>query len=81
MKVALLHSSDMSPTELYLKDTRNDLPESKITTSPNAEFFEHSFVQARYATFESKIDDHTIHARILEPKLSLIHISEPTRPY
>ena len=68
MKVALLHSSDMSPTELYLKDTRNDLPESKITTSPSAEFFERSFVQARYATFDSKIDDHTIHARILEPR-------------
>jgi len=68
MKVALLHSSDVSPTELYLKDTRNDLPESKITTSPTDEFFDRSFVQARYATFDSKIDDHTIHARILEPK-------------
>ena len=68
MKVALLHNSDMSPTELYLKDTRNELPESKITTSPRTEFFERSFVQARYATFDSKIDDHTIHARILEPK-------------
>ena len=67
MRVALLHNSDMSPTELYLMDTRDGLIESQITISPNSEFMDRSWVQPRYATFKSQIDDYTLHARILEP--------------
>ena len=66
-RVALLHNSDLSPPELYLLDTRNDLPENRVTTSPTPEFIRRSWVQARYATFPSRIDDYTLHARILEP--------------
>ena len=67
MRVALLHNSDLSPPELYLVDTWNGLPESRITTSPTPEFMRRSWVRARYATFPSQIDDYTLHARILEP--------------
>ena len=67
MRVALLHNSDLSPTELYLMDTRDGLLETQITTSPNSEFMDRSWVQPRYATFKSQIDDYTLHARILEP--------------
>ena len=67
MRVALLHNSDLSPTELYLMDTRDGLPENQITISPNSEFMDRSWVQPRYATFKSQIDDYTLHARILEP--------------
>ena len=67
MRVALLHNSDISPTELYLMDTRSGLPESQITMSFNPEFISKSWVQPRYATFKSQIDDYTLHARILEP--------------
>ena len=66
-RVALLHNSDLSPPELYLVDTRNGLPESRVTTSPTPEFMRRSWAQARYATFPSRIDDYTLHARILEP--------------
>ena len=67
MRVALLHNSDLSPTELYLMDTRDGLPENQITISPNSEFMDRSWVQPRYAIFKSQIDDYTLHARILEP--------------
>ena len=66
-RVALLHNSDLSPPELYLVDTRNGLPENRVTTSPTPEFMRRSWAQARYATFPSRIDDYTLHARILEP--------------
>ena len=66
-RVALLHNSDLSPPELYIVDTRNGLPENRVTTSPIPEFMRRSWAQARYATFPSRIDDYTLHARILEP--------------
>ena len=67
MRVALLHNSDIKPTELYLMDTQSGLPESQITISPNPEFVSRSWVKPRYVTFKSQIDDYTLHARILEP--------------
>jgi dipeptidyl-peptidase-4 len=67
MKVAVLHNSDVSPTELYLIDTRSGLPERQITMSPNPEFMGLPLVQPRYTTFKSQIDDNILHARILEP--------------
>ena len=66
MRVALLHNSDLSPTELYLMDTRDGLLETQITISPNSEFMDRSWVQPRYATFKSQIDDYTLHARVRE---------------
>jgi dipeptidyl-peptidase-4 len=66
-RLALLHNSDLSPPDLYLMDTQNDLPEDRVTTSPTPEFMRRSWAQARYATFPSRIDNYTLHARILEP--------------
>ena len=64
--LALLHSHDVMPTELFLVDAKGG-PERRITTSPPAEFGRVPWVKARYATFKSRIDGHTLHARILEP--------------
>lgn len=66
-KVALLRSDDVSPTELYLVKADGQSTERKITTSPPAEFKQTSWARARYVTFPSRIDDYTLHARILEP--------------
>ena len=65
--VALLHTSDLSPTELYLIDASGEEAELRITTSPPPEFTTRSWVQPRYVTFPSRIDGYTLHARILEP--------------
>jgi dipeptidyl-peptidase-4 len=65
--VALLSSSDLVPTELYLADARGGKPEQRITTSPPAEFAQYTWARPRYVTFKSRIDGFTLHARILEP--------------
>lgn len=64
--LAVLHSNDLMPTELFLLDAKGGA-ERRITTSPPPEFARVPWVKARYATFKSRIDDHTLHARILEP--------------
>ena len=66
-RVALLHTDDVSPTELYLADAGGDEPEVRITTSPPPEFGRRTWARARYVTFPSRIDDYTLHARIVEP--------------
>jgi dipeptidyl-peptidase-4 len=66
-KVAILHSDDVSPTELYLVVADGRSAERRITTSPPAEFGQRSWARARYVTFPSRIDDYTLHARVLEP--------------
>ncbi len=66
-KVALLHSDDVSPTELYLVVADGNSAEHKVTTSPPAEFGQRTWARARYVTFPSRIDDYTLHARVLEP--------------
>ncbi len=65
--VALLHTDDVSPTELYLVAAGGGTPERRITTSPPPDFTRRSWARARYVTFPSRIDDYTLHARILEP--------------
>ncbi|MFK7929523.1 MAG: alpha/beta fold hydrolase, partial [Myxococcota bacterium] len=66
-QLALLHSSDTSPTELRLI-SNNGSREQRITTSPPAEFANRPWARARYVSFPSRIDDYTLHARILEPR-------------
>lgn len=66
-KVALLHSDDVNPTELYLVAADGRSAERRITTSPPADFGQRTWARARYVTFPSRIDDHTLHARVLEP--------------
>ena len=65
-KVAILHSDDVTPTDLYLADARGGSMR-RITTSPPAEFSAHTWARARYVTFPSLIDKYTLHARILTP--------------
>lgn len=65
--VAILHSDDVTPTELYLTDARGNAPR-RITTSPPAEFRNRQWARSRYVTFPSRIDNYKLHARILEPR-------------
>ncbi len=65
--VAFLHSSDTSPPDLYVVATDGGDAATRITNSPLAAFHEHRWVEARYVSFPSQIDDYTLHARILEP--------------
>ena len=65
--VALLHSDDRTPTELYLKRVGDSGPSRRITHSPPAEFEEHDWARVRYVTFPSQVDGATLHARVLEP--------------
>lgn len=65
--VALISSNDTTPADLYLVSTAGKSAERRITTSPPAEFSAQRWVQPRYVTFKSRIDDYTLHARVLEP--------------
>ena len=67
-RVALLHSSDSTPTELRLVAGDGATEEQRVTSSPPAEFEQRTWARARYVSFPSRIDDHTLHARILEPR-------------
>ena len=64
--LAFIHSSDTSPPELYVTATdRGDA--QRITHSPLASFDDQTWVEARYISFPSQVDDYTLHARIIEP--------------
>jgi dipeptidyl-peptidase-4 len=65
--VGLLHSSDVTPPELYVADAKGGAPERRLTTSPPAEFASHRWAQPRYVTFKSRTDGVTLHGRLLEP--------------
>ena len=65
--VALLHSDDRTPAELYLVDGRGASAERRITRSPPSEFDTYAWARVRYVTFPSKTDGAPLHARILEP--------------
>ncbi len=65
-KVAVLHSNDLMPTELYIADSEGG-SERRITNSPPAEFAKYDWVEPRYVTFKSHLDGVTLHGRLLEP--------------
>lgn len=58
--VALLHSDDQTPTELYLGNRR-------ITHSPPADFAGRAWAKVRYTSFKGSTAGVELHARILEP--------------
>jgi dipeptidyl-peptidase-4 len=58
--VALLHSDDHTPTELYVGDRR-------ITHSPPPEFALTHWANVRYASFRGSTAGVDLHARIFEP--------------
>ena len=66
-KVAILHSDDVTPTELFLVDADGQSAERRITNSPPAEFAQRTWARARYVTFPSRTGNDTLHARVLEP--------------
>ena len=65
-RLALISSSDTIPSELYLLDTDTG-HERRVTHSPLPEFGQYRWIEPRYVSFPSRIDGHTIHARIIEP--------------
>ena len=67
-KLALLHSNDLTPTELYIVNSRGGEPEKRVTHSPPKDFYDHDWIEPRYVTFPSHVDGVTLHGRILEPR-------------
>lgn len=64
--LAFLHSSDTTPPELYVVGVDGG-DAQRVTFSPLPSFEKLGLVAARYVSFPSRIDDYTLHARILEP--------------
>jgi dipeptidyl-peptidase-4 len=64
--LAVLHSDDLTPTELYLIDARQG-SERRVTTSPPPEFATAGFAKPRYVSFPHQSEPFTLHAKILEP--------------
>jgi len=65
--LALLSTNDTTPTELYLLGVGEGSEQRRITRSPTDDFENHDWIPARYVEFDSRIDDYTLHARIVEP--------------
>ena len=65
--IAYVSSDDQTPPELYL-GTLGEKNLQAVTSSPLPEFREREWARARYVSFPSRIDDYTVHARILEPR-------------
>ena len=65
-RLAVVASNDTTPGELYLIDV-GDGQERRVTRSPLPEFESFPRIAPRYVTFPSRIDDFTLHARIVEP--------------
>ncbi|MCL4847800.1 MAG: prolyl oligopeptidase family serine peptidase [Acidobacteria bacterium] len=74
--LAVLHSDDVTPPELYLIDLVAGTAEQRITHSPPEEFGRYPWVRPRYVTFRSRVDGYTLHARVIEPPGL-----DPTRKY
>lgn len=65
---ATVQSSDDRPAELYVGRVGSDAPAVRVTRSPIDAFARYDWVRPRYVTFPSRIDDYTLHARIVEPR-------------
>ncbi len=65
--VALLSSDDVTPTELYLLDTRPGAAERRVTRSQATDFGTTPWIRGTYVTFRSRTDTPPLHARILYP--------------
>lgn len=66
-RVAVLHTNDLTPTELYFVDAKGGAPERRVTQSPPKEFTAYQWAKPRYVTFKSRIDNFTLHGRLMEP--------------
>jgi dipeptidyl-peptidase-4 len=66
--LAVLRSSDITPTELYLVDLQEQGVERRITHSPPEVFDTYPWTEPRYVTFDSRVDGATLHGRLLLPR-------------
>lgn len=66
--IAFVHSDDVNPPDLYVAAT-GKRSARRVTVSPPDEFNQRSWARARYVTFPSRVDDFTLHARILTPPM------------
>ncbi len=64
--LVFLHSDDTSPNELYVMSDKGVKP-TRLTNSPLPAFSKRTWTAAEYVSFPSKVDDYTLHARILKP--------------
>lgn len=64
--VASIVSSDTQPGELHIVDA-NGGDSRQVTHSPLPAFADFPMASVRYVSFPSRIDDFTLHARIIEP--------------
>lgn len=76
--LALITSSDTMPSELFLLPVtpEGSARERQVTNSPLPDFARYAWLTPRYVSFPSRIDDFTIHARIIEPP-----VIEPGKRY
>ncbi len=67
-RLALIHSSDLSPPELYVTEVGAEAAEKRVTTSPPGEFSSYGWITPTYVTFKSHVDGATLHGRLLAPR-------------
>jgi len=65
--LALQHSDDTTPTELYLRAAAKQETPERVTHSTPPEFATHRWVKPRYVSIPSRYDDTTLRVRIFEP--------------
>ena len=66
-RLALIRSSDTSPSELYWLELDGESSEQRLTHSPLPEFEAIEWIEPEYVSFPSRIDDFELHVRILWP--------------
>ncbi len=66
-RLALIRSSDTSPSELYWLELDGESSEQRLTHSPLPAFEAIDWIEPEYVSFPSRIDDFQIHARIIWP--------------
>jgi len=67
-RLALIRSSDTSPSELYWLELDGQSAEKRLTYSPLPEFRDIDWIKPEYVSFPSRINDYEIHARIIWPR-------------
>lgn len=65
--IAVVSSSDLEPADLYVVELSSTDTPVRVTRSPVPEFYVYDWIEPRYVEFPSRIDDYTLHARIIEP--------------
>jgi dipeptidyl-peptidase-4 len=67
LHAAVAYSSDSKPPDLILTTLGEEVSETRITTSPLAEFKQFNWVTPKYVTFESHVDGTTLNGRLTLP--------------